>query len=83
MYAKGEHRTSGNKRILLLKKIMQTRIRTYFPVDGGGVDEDAHVIDAAGADEDFDITDDSGDEDLDDAAGSNEMGPKTVSGGKA
>ncbi|ADB40149.1 hypothetical protein [Spirosoma linguale] len=62
---------------------MQTQIRTYFPVDGGGVDEGAHVIDTAGADEDFNTTRDLKDDDEDDAAGSNEMGPETVSGANA
>ncbi|SOD89958.1 hypothetical protein [Spirosoma fluviale] len=62
---------------------MQTRIRTYFPVDWGGVDEGTHIIDAAGADEDFDTNNDLDDDDADDAAGSDEMGPATVSGGNA
>ncbi|MCX6219115.1 hypothetical protein [Spirosoma sp.] len=62
---------------------MRTQIRAYFPVDGGGVDEGGHVIDTAGADENFDTMRDLEDDDEDDAAGSNEMGPETVSGGNA
>ncbi|WP_461148955.1 hypothetical protein [Spirosoma pulveris] len=60
---------------------MQTQIRTYFPIDGGGVDAGARVIDTAGTDEDFDTAGDLKDDDEATAAGSNEMGPETVSGG--